>query len=70
MMRARASEMSQVSSVREGILKTTGIGLVLGTMTAAAGSIWPAVVLHAVVDLQGGLLGYAVLGRRAAARVA
>lgn len=52
---------------RAGILKTGTIGLVMGAIYALSGSIWPAIVLHAAFDVQGGLIGYTVLSRVPAA---
>ena len=51
-----------------GILKTGLIGLVMGVIYLVAGSIWPAIILHAVLDIQGGLIGYEVFGRPAELR--
>jgi len=48
---------------RGGILKTGAIGLVMGLIYAVSGSVWPAVVLHAAFDVQGGLIGYEVFSR-------
>ncbi|HVF05091.1 MAG TPA: CPBP family intramembrane glutamic endopeptidase [Frankiaceae bacterium] len=39
-----------------GIVTTTGAGLLLGVVTAATGSLWPAIVLHWLYDLRIALL--------------
>lgn len=43
-----------------GILKTGLAGAILGGLFLVTGSIWPGVILHIVLDIQGGLTGYAV----------
>ena len=48
-----------------GIVKTGLVGAVMGIVYVASGSIWPAVLLHAVLDIQAGLAGYELFGRRA-----
>jgi CAAX protease family protein len=46
-----------------GIVKTTVVGLVLGAIYIATGSlVWP-MILHALIDVQGGTVGYRVLQR-------
>jgi membrane protease YdiL (CAAX protease family) len=49
-------------SVRTGVL-----GLVFAGITLLAGTFWPAVVLHAAVDIHAGLLGRATWGAEDAA---
>ena len=45
----------------KGVVKTTIAGLVLGAVYAGTGSLlWPA-ILHALIDVQGGSVGYRVL---------
>jgi membrane protease YdiL (CAAX protease family) len=45
-----------------GIAKTAGVGLFFGVVYVATGSLlWP-IVLHALVDVQGGTLAFKVLG--------
>jgi membrane protease YdiL (CAAX protease family) len=39
-----------------GVVATGGLGLGFGIVTAATGTVWPAMVLHALVDLRIGLL--------------
>lgn len=43
-----------------GILKTGTVGVVLGLLYWATGSIWASVVLHAVIDLNSGWIGWRV----------
>jgi uncharacterized protein len=43
------------------IPKTALAGLVLAAIVIAGGSLWPAIVLHTVMDLVGGQVGYAGL---------
>lgn len=50
-----------------GIVKTGLVGVVMGAIYVVSGSIWPAIILHAVLDVQGGLVGYEVFGRPGAA---
>jgi membrane protease YdiL (CAAX protease family) len=50
-----------------GVVKTGGVGLLAGLLYLATGSLlWP-MILHAVVDLQGGAIGRKILGQSAAA---
>jgi membrane protease YdiL (CAAX protease family) len=46
---------------RRGILKTAGVGLVLGAVVLATGWLGPAMITHALVDLVAGVLGFKVL---------
>lgn len=39
-----------------GVVSTSGAGLLLGVVTAATGSLWPAIALHWLYDLRIGLL--------------
>jgi membrane protease YdiL (CAAX protease family) len=48
-----------------GIVKVIGFSSVLALVAWLGESLWPVIVLHAVIDLQGGAAGYAVSGRRA-----
>lgn len=41
-----------------GVLKTSLVGGAMMGLVLLAGSLWPAVVLHALVDLFGGSMGY------------
>lgn len=41
-----------------GFLRTASVGAVLMTIVYLSGSIWPAVLLHAVIDLVGGYIGF------------
>jgi uncharacterized protein len=50
-----------------GIVKTGLVGAAMGGIYVVSGSIWPAIILHAVLDVQGGLVGYEVFGRPVAA---
>ena len=43
-------------------LRTGLAGLLFGLVVLAAGSLWPAIVIHAAADLIGGDLGYRALG--------
>jgi uncharacterized protein len=50
---------------RKGMVKTTIVGLVLGAIYIGTGSlVWP-MLLHALIDVQGGTIGYKVLRRSA-----
>ena len=50
----------------KGVVKTGTYGLLMGVLYLLTGSlVWP-MVIHAVVDLQGGAIGRRVLGDRAA----
>lgn len=44
-----------------GIMKTGAVGIVLGAIVLATGWLGPAMIIHALVDLGAGLLGFAVL---------
>lgn len=44
----------------QGVLRTTLVGALLMAIRLAAGSIWPAILLHAVGDILGGWLVYRV----------
>jgi membrane protease YdiL (CAAX protease family) len=48
-----------------GIVKTTVVGLVMAGLYAYSGSLWPGIVLHAALDLQGGAVAYQVLSSTA-----
>lgn len=52
---------------KAGILKTGATGLVMGVAYALSGSIWPAVVMHAALDVQGGLIAHELFAARPAA---
>jgi CAAX protease family protein len=43
--------------------KTAIGGLVACLVVLASGSLWPAIVMHAAVDLENGELGYRLFGR-------
>lgn len=47
-----------------GIVKTGAVGLVLAGLYLASGSIWLPMILHAVLDVNGGFVGHEVLRRR------
>jgi membrane protease YdiL (CAAX protease family) len=47
---------------RTGILNTGVVGLLMGLIVLASGSLIPAMVIHALIDVSGGSAGYAVLG--------
>jgi hypothetical protein len=50
---------------RIGVVRTYLLGLVLGASFLATGSLWPAVIAHALIDVVGGLfLGERLLGPR------
>lgn len=57
--------MTHAYQGRAGIVKTGLVGAVMGIIYVVSGSIWPAIILHAVLDVQGGLVGYEVFGRTA-----
>ena len=44
-----------------GVLRTALVGLVLGAIYVATGSLVWAMLVHALVDVRGGLLGYAIV---------
>jgi len=44
-----------------GVLKTSLLGLVFALLYVFTGSLWAPVVLHAIVDLNSGYIGYRVL---------
>jgi len=46
-----------------GILKTTTVGMVMAALYVFSGSLWPSIVLHTALDVQGGALGYEALRR-------
>lgn len=46
-----------------GIVKSSVVGLILASSYVISGSIWPAILLHVAVDIQGGWVGYEVFGR-------
>ena len=48
----------------DGILKTTLIGLVFALLYVFTGSLWAPILLHAVIDLNSGYIGYRVAGTR------
>ena len=48
---------------RAGVVKTTGVGLVMAALYAYSGSLWPSILLHAALDVQGGAIGYEALRR-------
>jgi membrane protease YdiL (CAAX protease family) len=53
-----------------GIVKTAGAGLFLGVVYVATGSLlWP-VILHALLDVQGGTIAFKVLGAKSVEEVA
>lgn len=41
-----------------GILKTGVVGLLAGSFLVLGGSLWPLILLHAVVDISGGWIGH------------
>lgn len=46
-----------------GVLKTTGVGLVMAALYGYCGSLWPSIVLHTAIDVQSGAVGYEALSR-------
>lgn len=46
---------------KRGILKTAAAGVVMSLIVIGAGWLIPAMVVHAIIDLNAGMLGYAVL---------
>jgi membrane protease YdiL (CAAX protease family) len=55
---------------RRGVLKVTLVGATLATVAWLGGSLWPAIVLHALIDLHGGEVGHEVLRERGAGGLA
>jgi membrane protease YdiL (CAAX protease family) len=49
-----------------GVLKTAALGGVMAALYLFSGSIWPAIVLHAAIDVQAGAIAYEALNRTAA----
>ena len=47
-----------------GIVKTGMVGAVMGVIFIVSGSIWPAIILHVILDVQGGLIGHELFGRK------
>jgi uncharacterized protein len=45
------------------VLKTTGVGLVFAALYGYSGSLWPSIVLHTAIDMQGGAIGHEALSR-------
>jgi membrane protease YdiL (CAAX protease family) len=45
----------------KGVLTTTLVGVVMAFIYLGAGSLWPAMVLHALIDIHSGSLAYAAL---------
>jgi membrane protease YdiL (CAAX protease family) len=46
----------------KGIVKTGIVGLIMGTIAAATGSLLAPIVIHAAVDLSGGAIAYRAFG--------
>jgi hypothetical protein len=55
---------------RSGALRATAAGAVMTGIVLLTGSLIPAMIVHAIIDLGGGNVGYAVLGENARGRVA
>lgn len=49
----------------KGILKTATVGLVMSIVVLASGWLIPAMVIHAIMDMSGGIVSFKVLGPRA-----
>lgn len=49
-----------------GVLKTTAVGGFMAALYLYSGSLWPSIVLHAALDVQGGAVSYEALTRTAA----
>ncbi len=49
-----------------GVLKTTAVGGFMAALYLYSGSLWPSIVLHAAIDVQGGAISYEALNRTAA----
>ncbi len=45
------------------VLRTAIVGLVFGLLVLASGSLWPAIIIHALQDLLAGDLGYRALSQ-------
>ncbi|MGH7427607.1 MAG: CPBP family intramembrane glutamic endopeptidase [Gemmatimonadales bacterium] len=50
---------------KAGVLKTGVIGVLAGVLYASTGSLLWSMVAHAAIDLQGGAIGWRVVGKRA-----
>jgi len=48
---------------RAHVARTTLVGLLLGSVVLTAGSLWPAIAIHAAMDLVAGDLGWRVFAR-------
>lgn len=46
-----------------GVAKTAGVGLLFGAIYVATGSLWWPMILHALLDVQGGTIAFNVLRR-------
>lgn len=53
-----------------GIVKTGAVGLGLAAAYVLSGSLWPAILLHIAIDVQGGAIGFEMFGRRRAETLA
>jgi membrane protease YdiL (CAAX protease family) len=47
----------------KGVLGTTLVGALLGTVYLLSGSLWPAMLIHAITDIHAGSLAHAALTR-------
>ena len=46
---------------RQGVIKATVAGAVMATIVLASGSLIPAMIAHALIDIGGGMVGYGLL---------
>jgi membrane protease YdiL (CAAX protease family) len=46
-----------------GLVRTAALGLVMAAAYWSSGSLWPAVLVHAAIDLHGGAIGYELFRR-------
>jgi membrane protease YdiL (CAAX protease family) len=46
--------------------RTALVGVVFAFLTLGTGSLWPAIIIHAALDLHSGELGFRILGRASA----
>ena len=51
----------------KGILTTTLVGAVMAAIYITTGSLWPAMAVHAIIDMHAGELAHAALNRPAPA---
>lgn len=55
---------------RKGIIRTAGVAFIMSGIVLASGWLIPAMVVHALVDIAGGVLGFRLIRHRPAAAIA